>query len=318
MDNRQTASAAVSLGVSAACAALSVFCGRTGFFSFFFLLPLGFAAFWGGAQTAWACGITAVAVNLIISFSLYIYRSGDPVFLQWRALYFSVMVLVFTWINAPLTRFTAALDIPYRIIAGALVCAFVMGPAFLSLAGDPRMHELVAGQLAALSGSAPSGDFSVPAPEELLSSVVYAGLRGGILAVSMIFLWVNRQIAAGIVRILRRSPARENLLAFHVPPVLIWILSLSLGAVLAGRLGEMELLDIAGWNILVISATLYFVQGGGIALYFLLKAPPLVRMFANVGIIVLFFAPGVNAAALGLLVLLGIAENWVPFRAPKQ
>jgi hypothetical protein len=318
VDNRHTTSAAVSLGISAACAALSVFCVRTGFFSFFFLLPLGLAAFLGGAQTAWACGITAVAANLIISFSLYVYRSGDPVALRWGALYFSVMALTFTWINVPLTRFTAALDVPYRIIAGALVCTFVIGPLFLSLAGDPRMYEFVAGRLAALSGSASSGDFSVPAPEELLSSVVYAGLRGGILALSIIFLWVNRQIAAGIVRILRRAPARENLLAFHAPPVLIWILSLSLGAILAGRLGELELLDIAGWNILVISATLYFVQGGAVALYFLLKAPPLMRMLVNVGIIILFFTPGVNAAVLGLLVLLGIAENWVPFRAPKQ
>jgi hypothetical protein len=226
------------------------------------------------------------------------------------------MVLVFTWVNAPLTRFTAALGVPYRIIAGALACTFVMGPLFLSLAGDPRMYEFVAGRLSALSGSAASGD--VPAPEELLSSVVYAGLRGGILTLSMIFLWVNRQIAAGIVRILRRAPARENLSAFHAPSVLIWIMSLSLGAILAGRLGELELLDIAGWNILVISATLYFVQGGGIALYFLLKAPPLMRMLANVGIIILFFTPGLNAAALGLLVLLGIVENWVPFRAPKE
>jgi hypothetical protein len=282
-----------------------------------FLLPLGLAAFLGGAQTAWACGITAVAANLIISFSLYVYRSGDPAALRWGALYFSVMALAFTWINAPLTRFTAALAVPYRIIAGALVCTFVIGPLFLSLAEDPRMHEFVAGRMAALSGSVPSGDFPVT-PGELLSSGVYAGLRGGILVLSMIFLWVNRQIAAGILRILRRLPAREGAPAFHAPPVLIWILSLSLGAVLAGRLGEMEPLDIAGWNMLVISATLYFVQGGGIVLYFLLKAPPLMRMAANVGIIILFFTPGLNAAALGALVLLGIAENWVPFRAPKQ
>jgi hypothetical protein len=34
-------------------------------------------------------------------------------------------------------------------------------------------------------------------------------------------------------------------------------------------------------------------------------------------VILLVFSPGINAAALGVLVLLGIAENWVPFRAPK-
>jgi hypothetical protein len=45
--------------------------------------------------------------------------------------------------------------------------------------------------------------------------------------------------------------------------------------------------------------------------------PPLKRLFLNILVVALVFSPGVNAAALGVLTLLGIAENWVPFRAPK-
>jgi hypothetical protein len=321
VDNRNEAvpSAAVSLGISAVCAALSVFCVRTGFFSFFFLLPLGFAAFLGGAKTGWVCGITAAAVNIIVSLTLYRYRSADLFSLQWSTLYFSVMTLAFTWINAPLTRFGATVDLPYRMIAGALVCTLFVGPLFLSLTGDSQVRDFIAGRLAALGdASRAAGGFSGPTEEELLSAMVYAGLRGGILVSCILFLWVNRQIAMGIVRILRHAPAQGKLLVFHAPPVLIWIISLSLGAILLGRTAELELLDIAGWNILVISATLYFVQGGAVALFVLLKAPPLVRMLASVGMILLLFTPGVNAVVLGLLVLLGIAENWVPFRAPKE
>jgi hypothetical protein len=64
---------------------------------------------------------------------------------------------------------------------------------------------------------------------------------------------------------------------------------------------------------------LFLAQGGGIVLFALNRRalPPVMRFFLNLLILVLIFSPGVNAFVLGGLVLLGIAENWVPFRAPK-
>jgi hypothetical protein len=78
-----------------------------------------------------------------------------------------------------------------------------------------------------------------------------------------------------------------------------------------------EPLEIAGWNILTLCVILYLAQGGGIVVFFLARLPPGMRFALNVGIFVLILSPGVNVVLLGLLILLGIAENWAPFRASK-
>jgi hypothetical protein len=83
-------------------------------------------------------------------------------------------------------------------------------------------------------------------------------------------------------------------------------------------MGGIEAVEIAGWNILALCGILYLAQGGGIALYFLIKLPPLLRIAANVGAILMLFSPGINALFLGSLTLVGIAENWFPLRVPKK
>jgi hypothetical protein len=312
-----------SFGLAAVGAAASVLCIRTGFFSFFFLLPLGMAFFFGDAKTAWVGGILATALNIIISLWLYRYRHEDPLFLQWNAVYYSAMVIIFTWINAPLGNFALVLETPYRIALGAVLCTILLAPIFLSMMGNTVLYRLVADRLAAY-GDPSASTAGVPRAEELVTAMIYAGLRGGILVSCMIFWWVNRQLAAGVVRIARYGragnpglPVKQNF-GFNVPFFVIWIFSLSLGAVLLGKIAALELLEIGGWNILALSGILYLVQGGSIAFLRLAKLPPLLRILIGGGVILLLFRPGVNLAALGLLVILGIAENWVPFRAPKK
>jgi hypothetical protein len=45
---------------------------------------------------------------------------------------------------------------------------------------------------------------------------------------------------------------------------------------------------------------------------------PIARFIFNVLIIIVIFSPGINTIALAALFFLGIAENWLPLRAPKQ
>jgi hypothetical protein len=226
------------------------------------------------------------------------------------------MVLTFTWINAPLGRFWMLKEVPYRMAAGAVFCTLLFS---LSITQDTRLHLFLIRHLEALASRASPG---IPGPtaEELFFSMVYFGLRGGILFSCMVFWWINRQFALLLTLFFRRGQAGPagTLLTFRTPFFLVWVLTFSLGAILLGKAGAVELLEIGGWNLLVLSATLFLVQGGAVALYFLARLPPLVRILINVGIVILLFRPGVNKVILGLLVLLGIAENWVPFRAPKQ
>jgi len=312
---------AVSIaGIVIVSAAASVACYRTGYFIFFFLLPLSFSAFLGEALTAWAAGILAVALNVLVSLWFYMYQDAAPFLLQWNTLYYAVMVLAFTWINVPLGRFWMVREIPYRMVAGAFVSAFLLMPFLLSMTHNDEIRFHLIRQIETLGNYSSSSGFSDATVEELLSQIVYMGMRGGILLSCLVFWWINRQVALLVSRLIRREQINQAglLLSFRTPFSLVWILSFSFGAVLLGKIGKIELLEIGGWNILVLSATLFLVQGGAVALYYLARLPPVLRIIVNVVIVILFFRPGIYAVVLIALVFLGIAENWVPFRAPKN
>jgi hypothetical protein len=127
----------------------------------------------------------------------------------------------------------------------------------------------------------------------------------------------SRQLSLLVAALVRRKRPGGSLAAFHVRSECIWALSFSLLAIVAGLSGGIAPLEIAGWNILVLCAILYVAQGGGIAIFFLASFPPGMRFALNLGVVALVLSPGINVVFLGALILLGIAENWAPFRAPK-
>ena len=307
-------------GIAIVCAAASVASLKTGYFIFLFLLPMALAAFLGEAKTAWAAAVLAVTINIIVLVYFYMYLGADPVLLKWNALYYSVMVLVFTWINAPLGKIPLLREIPFRMAIGAVLCIVIFLPFFAVMIYNNEVQSVIARQIEDIGALSLNAEASGLTPEELISGMAYMVIRGGIPLSCLVFWWINRQFGLLISRVIRRGQAvpSERLPGFRVPFFMVWVLSASLGLILLGRVGNIDVLDIAGWNILVLSATLFLVQGGAIMMHFLMRFPPLPRLLINIGIVILLFRPGVNAVILCLLVLLGIAENWVPFRAPKQ
>ena len=307
-------------GIAVAGAVASAACFRTGYFAILFLLPLALCAFLGEAKTAWAAGILATALNFLVVLWFYLYLNESLFLLQWNTLYYSAMVLVFTWINVPLGEYWKTKEVPFRMALGAALCTVFFFPVFIFIMQSTELRFVIGSQLEALSSLSSSSEPGYPAAEEMVSSMIYLVLRGGIPLSCLVFWWINRQIALLISRFVRRGEAfyTGTILGFRTPLFFVWLLSFSLGAIVLGRTGEIELLEIGGWNVLILSATLFLVQGGAILLHFLMRVPPLPRIIINVGIIFLFFRPTINFVILGLLVLLGIAENWVPFRAPKE
>jgi hypothetical protein len=128
----------------------------------------------------------------------------------------------------------------------------------------------------------------------------------------------SRHLSLIVAAIIKRKRPGASLASFHVRSECIWALSFSLLAILAGLNFGIAPLEIAGWNILVLCIILYLAQGGGIAVFFLARFPPGMRFALNLGILVLLLSPGINAVFMGALILLGIAENWAPFRASKS
>jgi hypothetical protein len=309
-------------GIAAAGAAASVFFLRSGFLGLFFLFPLGLVAFLGNGKTAWFGALLAVLGNLAVSVSVNMSRGAEPAFPQWNVPYHLAMVIIFTWINVPprwLQRILPLRSV-YRFALGALLGSLVMIPLFLSAVEDGELRDYIGSSLAAVNSLQ---NFSA---DELLNYTSYIGLRGGILVSCLVFILFNRQLAAVFARFVRRTrqnaygaqqPA-EGLISFHAGPALIWVFSLALGIVLGGSMGKIELIEIAGWNLLTLCGMIYLAQGIGIGLYFLVKLPPLLRIVVTIGVFFLFFRPGINMIFFISLILLGIVENWLPLRAAKQ
>jgi hypothetical protein len=206
---------------------------------------------------------------------------------------------------------TAAGLIPLLVFAGSGIHAMMRSQAEMVISA---YQSMMADPLDAVP---PGGELSADLVLNLMGSVA---LRGGALASAAFFFFVNRQAAVIVSWFSRRSAGREHLSLFHAPLRLIWVFSLSLLVILAGTVFKRPYLEIPGWNLAVFCAILYLIQGGGIVLYFLSRPeiPILFRALANVLMVIVFLSPIVNGIALGGLTLLGIAENWVPFRVPRQ
>ncbi|MDR1248316.1 MAG: hypothetical protein LBK63_03340 [Treponema sp.] len=313
-------------------AAVSVGLSRSGFLGFLFLLPLGLVAYCYNPRTAWFAAAAAAAGNVLFSLvagGLQSYRALSWALPLADMFYLTVVIGAFVWITSPPERGGGFLRMPtaYRIVAGAAMTSLALGLALYSAQEDQGLRFLFRSQaemLASLYVNASAADevrrslteqyMSADVILEILRSVA---LRGGIVVSCVALFMASRQISLIVAFLIRRKQVRGSLIAFHVRPECVWVLSFSLLAILGGLGLGIEPLEIAGWNILVLCAILYLAQGGGITIFFLIRLSPALRVALNLGVLALMLSPGINVAFMGVLILLGVAENWVPFRAPK-
>jgi hypothetical protein len=310
-------------------AAVSVGLSQNSFTGFLFLLPLGVVAWSFNSATAWFAAALAAAGAVLF----YFVTGGVEVYhaLPWAdLLYMMVVIIVFTWITSPPARGGGFLRMPtaYRIVAGAVVSSLVLALALYSGGDDQGWRSLFRPQaeiLASLYARASGADevqrsltehyMTADAILEIFRSVA---LRGGMAASCVALFVASRQLSLAVVVLVRRKRPGGSLAAFHVRPECVWALSFSLLAIVAGLNFGIAPLEIAGWNILVLCGILYLAQGGGIAIFFLGRLPPGMRFALNLGLVALILSPGINVIFLGVLILLGIAENWAPFRVSKS
>jgi hypothetical protein len=301
-------------------AAVSVGLARSSL-GFLFLLPLGVVAYYFNPRTAWFAALAAILGNLGLSLP-------D---MGMNVLYVAVVIVVFTWITSPPAGGPAFFRMPtiYRLLTGSVLVASAFVLLIYSMRDDAALlsvfreyAEAIASLYAASSGAdvvQRSLTERYMTADSILGTLWSVTLRGGMLASCVLFFFVSRQISMVVTWLIRRKRPEGSLSGFYVPPRWIWALSFSLLAILAGMVLGFAPFEIAGWNILVLCAILYLAQGGGVAVFLLTQAPipPGIRFVLNLVILVVILSPGINAIFLGVLILLGIAENWVPFRASK-
>ncbi|MDR3130584.1 MAG: DUF2232 domain-containing protein [Treponema sp.] len=304
---------------------------------FLYLAPLGVMAAGYGFGAAWRCLFWALIGNGFWSTGTAVFYPLPLDHAAWNIIYFSLLAVAFTWMMAPSLKSTyePAEKTPVRIsgvwrfVIAACAAALLFLPLIVSLRQDETFGAFIRAQAEALSdfyaGSAGADVMEESVlkqyltPDFILQTLISTALRGGAAASCMALFLINRQIALVMVRIFRRIKSGAVPEGFHAPQVFIWVLSFSLLGILAGKKWAIIPLEIAAWNGLVVCGILYMVQGGSIALYFITRAnfPPFMRLLLNFLLFFLIISPGINAIFLGCLILLGIAENWAPFRAPK-
>jgi len=318
------------------CAGACVALMRMGFMALFFLVPLGFCSAAFGSVAAWCGFVIAALGNAVVSAGLSLREGAGFAGVAWDAAYFATLALGFTWIMAgnpplrgqPLPRVRTLFRFVAASVAGALMflgMAFALGreEGFVAMFRS-QIEGIVSMYITSSGADAARQTFLERAltPDRIIEALSSVALRGGALASLAFMFFFNRQLSLVLARLLRRygkSPAGD-LVGFHAPRRAIWVLALCLLAVVASMVISFEAAEVFAWNVLTICVIMYLAQGGGIVLFTLARRPlpPFMRLVFGLLLVFLAFSPGLNMLALGALVLLGIAENWLPLRVIKQ
>ncbi|MCL2067193.1 MAG: YybS family protein [Treponema sp.] len=313
------------------CAVLSTAMMRIGFLSFLFLVPLGYAAVIYNAAVAWYAFAFSLVLNGFISIVVYFFSQTEGAGFFIDNLYFAAITLGFTWIMAG-SKGTRIVNIrtAYRFIIASVTGALVFLLIVLGSRNNSGFAAFIKAQADFLSSAIISSSTVDAArrsfleewltPERVLEIIGGITLRGGAVVSMFLLFFVNRRISLTAAWILKKRKSSPEIITFRAPGNTIWFMSCSLAVILLARTFRMTVPEIAAWNVLVISAILFLTQGAGIIIFILARmtVSPVVRLIINVLIFVVIFSPGINTVALAAVVLLGIAENWVPFRAPKN
>jgi hypothetical protein len=315
------------------CAGVCVFLMRAGFFTFFFLVPLGVCAVIFGPVAAWLGAVFAALGNGVWSAALSL-RYGGLSHIGMDMLFFAVLTLGFTWVMAgsPPRPAIPPVRTAFRFIAASAAGALVFLAVIFSIGNDEAFSAVLRSQIEAIASSYIAASSPDAAQQAFMEQTLTADriidifmmiiLRGGALVSALFLLFFSRQMAFILARLFRRQGgnASSDLIGFHAPRRAIWVFSLCLPVILLCRIVSLGMIEVAAWNILVMCATMFLAQGGGIALFYLARRPMpmLARFIGMVLFVCVIFSPGINVLALTILLLLGIAENWLPLRVTKQ
>ena len=327
-------------------AGLCIFFIRSFFLSFFFLVPLGFLGYRYGSRVAWTAFLFAVIGNLIFNFGVLSLQGIREAGIQWDILYFSIMTCIFTWIVSP-PQESARLTMSKRLIGGSCLGAVLVGIIFFRIASSPdflrlidtMLNNFIAMQRSSSADVVQSALLEAVTVEMVLEMVRAIIFRGGSLISCILLFSLCRQISFILARFAIRKSKEQipgtsfpgassletsflgasSLVAFHVNPSVIWALSASLLLVVLSRMINLVVPEIILWNVLILCVILYLAQGLGIVQFFLSRpsVPPVMALLVIVLFFIILLSPMLNLLLLGGLTVLGIVENWVPFRASK-
>jgi len=299
-----------SLVVVAVCAFLSVIFIRTGVLSLFFLAPLGYAVLI--CDSVWFVFFLTSALNVGCSIVMRLFLQGSAGNMLFEILYYTTLFLGFIWIMGNSSLRTAYRFVLASAVGTVVFLVYISSVNSTFYAGLYEMSQMVS----SVFGNSSEAD---PAIAQRVMDAVKAFLfRGGALLSTAFVFFINRYVSFKIFSVIKKQKKDRSLTEFFAPLFTIWVLSISLAVILLARMFRAQLLEILAWNVFVICAIIFFAQGVGILLNFLARRTYVFRILFGVFVVLAIFSPGLNILAVSALLLLGILENWLPLRQPKE
>lgn len=299
----------------------------------FFLVPIGVVALKCGALPV----AVSVAVTVLLNLAAGLLFDSGAVGMSVHgiaadSLYFAVLVGTFAWASygADGLRPRRPVRTAYRISIAAVAASVALIPIMYLAKTDEGLVALVREQAAAVSElyKASAGADVVQqsllergmTPEAVASMFATVISHGAVFG-HAVFFAVSWRFALSVAAF--RNPYLRNsvpLAAFKNGFPLIWVLIASLLASFSSLIVDFAPLSILGWNILFLCALLYGAQGIAIISYNTARpgVPRLLRFGAFFLITVSLFRPGINAFVVVAIAAVGVAENWLPLRAPQS
>ena len=129
--------------------------------------------------------------------------------------------------------------------------------------------------------------------------------------------WAGSKIGA---RSLRRKANFIRLIDFKIPDHYIWPLIGSLALILINTIVNLGVLQYLAWNVLLVVAFLFGLEGIGIMRHFFdrYKLPRGLRITLGILLIILALSPRINVIVLILIPGLGVSEIWLKYRTRER
>jgi len=294
--------------VIAVCVVLSLIFMKTGLLAFFFLVPVGYAVLVSGS--VWITFFAAVGANIIVSVVMNSFSGGNQSF--WLdAFYMTVILFLFTWVTGG-RNLRAAYRFAIASLAGAVVFLF-----FIMFNKNDNSFNIILNDTAEifayLFSSSANEMGQAFTQERIIELIKNISLRGGAVFSMFIVFFLNRQVSISSVLLINKRRLGRSLNQYYAPPFTIWVLIGALALVLLTSAFRIKALEIISWNVLTVSAVLFLAQGIGIVMHTLSKMSFAVRIAVSITACLLIISP-LSAVVLALLLILGIAETWLPMR----
>ncbi|MBN1243131.1 MAG: DUF2232 domain-containing protein [Spirochaetales bacterium] len=226
------------------------------------------------------------------------------------------LVAALALVNVPAL---SGVHLAYRLLLGTGIATLGAMPALLPVVTGPEsaahLERMFSAVAEAMNGGAEGLErFDAAALAAAFRMAMTNGFVAGLLFILTADYWVGERFGrkAG-------EPRGDGLGSFKVPAGLLWPFLVAWAATLVTRVLETGAVEVVAWNGALPLSVLYGFQGlsllGRLAARWI---PRPLRFAAAFTLALLALSPATSLGVAIALPVLGLSENWIPYRTTKE